>query len=76
MRVTVKMPRTNDTESVIDEWLVAEGATVSAGDVLATIETDKALMQLPSPVAGTVVSLLVAASEQVSTGQPLCVIAG
>jgi pyruvate dehydrogenase E2 component (dihydrolipoamide acetyltransferase) len=74
MRFTVKMPRTNDAESVVNEWLVSEGTSVSAGDALASIETDKTLIEVPAPVAGTVVSLLVAVDETVSNGQPLCVI--
>jgi pyruvate/2-oxoglutarate dehydrogenase complex dihydrolipoamide acyltransferase (E2) component len=42
------------TEGTIVEWLVADGDTVAAGDVLYRIETDKVENDIEAPVAGTV----------------------
>lgn len=74
--MTVKMPRVADTvdEVVISEWLVAAGTAVATGDPLMRVETDKALVEVPSPVAGTLVEQLVAVDDDVVTGAPIAVI--
>ena len=48
MAIAVEMPKMSDTmeEGVLVSWLVEEGATVEAGDVIANVETDKATMDL------------------------------
>jgi pyruvate dehydrogenase E2 component (dihydrolipoamide acetyltransferase) len=48
MAITVEMPKMSDTmeEGVLVSWLVKEGAKLSAGDVIAQVETDKATMDL------------------------------
>ncbi|MFC0529307.1 biotin/lipoyl-containing protein [Phytohabitans kaempferiae] len=76
MKVTVKLPRVADTvdEVVIVEWDVSVGATVAVGDTLVRVETDKAVVEVPSPVAGVVSELLVTADDDVTTGQPIAVI--
>jgi pyruvate/2-oxoglutarate dehydrogenase complex dihydrolipoamide acyltransferase (E2) component len=40
------------TEGVIAEWFVADGDTVTAGDVLYTLETDKTQTEVESPSGG------------------------
>jgi pyruvate dehydrogenase E2 component (dihydrolipoamide acetyltransferase) len=45
------------SEAEIVRWLVAEGATVSEDQDIVQIETDKAIVALPSPHTGTVVKL-------------------
>lgn len=76
MKMTVKMPRAADTvdEFVVSEWLVELGASVAAGDPIMKVETDKALVEIPSPVAGTLVEQLVSLDDEVSTGDPIAVI--
>lgn len=76
MKMTVKMPRAADTvdEFVVSEWLVEPGATVAAGDPIMKVETDKALVEIPSPVAGTLLEQLVSLDDEVSTGDPIAVI--
>jgi len=76
MKMTVKMPRAADTvdEFVVSEWLVEPGATVAAGDPIMKVETDKALVEIPSPVAGTLLEQLVSIDDEVSTGDPIAVI--
>ncbi|MEM6647985.1 MAG: pyruvate dehydrogenase complex dihydrolipoamide acetyltransferase [Bacteroidota bacterium] len=48
MAIRVEMPKMSDTmeEGVLVAWLVEEGESVSAGDVIAQVETDKATMDL------------------------------
>lgn len=40
------------TEGTLSEWLVADGATVSAGQALYLLETDKTTTEIESPGAG------------------------
>lgn len=76
MTTTVMLPKLAETTDVIviDEWLVAPGDVVDEGQALANVETDKAIVELPSPSAGTIVELLVPAGEEASTGDDICVI--
>lgn len=76
MRMTVKMPRVADTgdEVVVSQWLVAVGDEVAAGAGLMMVETVKALVEVPSPVGGTLTELLVAVDDEVITGTPIVVI--
>ncbi len=71
----VFMPRLSDTmeEGVISSWLKQEGDTVERGDILAEIETDKAVMDLESYDSG-VLRILVPAGTTVPIGQPIAVV--
>lgn len=59
------------TESEIVSWHVAEGETVALNQVIAEVETAKALVELPSPVAGVVARLHAEPGATVSVGEPL-----
>jgi pyruvate dehydrogenase E2 component (dihydrolipoamide acetyltransferase) len=61
-------------EGEIVSWLVAPGATVVRDQPLVEVQTDKALVELPSPVAGQVVSLAFAPGDIVKVGQVLVVL--
>jgi pyruvate/2-oxoglutarate dehydrogenase complex dihydrolipoamide acyltransferase (E2) component len=61
-------------EGRIVEWLVAEGATVAEDEALVKVETDKAVVELPSPRAGIVVKLHAAADATIEVGDPLVTI--
>ncbi len=61
-------------EGEIISWLVAPGDTVNRDQPLVEIQTDKSLVELPSPVAGQVVSLAAEAGEIVKVGQLLVVL--
>jgi pyruvate dehydrogenase E2 component (dihydrolipoamide acetyltransferase) len=61
-------------EGEIVSWLVAPGDTVNRDQPLVEVQTDKALVELPSPVAGQVVSLSFAAGDIVKVGQVLVVL--
>lgn len=73
----VKLARLGDTVDavVVLEWLVAVGDTVSAGDGLVRVETDKVEVDVESPFSGTVAELLVATDDEVATGTSICRIA-
>lgn len=59
------------TESEIVSWNVSVGDTVSLNQVIAEVETAKALVQLPSPFAGTIAGLLVEEGATVRVGSPI-----
>lgn len=58
-------------EAEIVSWKVAAGQTVAVNEVLVEIETAKSLVELPSPVAGTVEELLAAEGATVEVGSPI-----
>ena len=65
----IRVPDIGDFSDVpIIEIHVAAGDTVAAEDPLLTLESDKATLDVPSPVAGTIVSLAVAVGDTVSEG--------
>jgi pyruvate dehydrogenase E2 component (dihydrolipoamide acetyltransferase) len=57
------------------EILVAEGDAVALDAPLVTLESDKATMEIPAPVAGVVEKLLVQLGDKVSEGSPIATIA-
>lgn len=59
------------TESEIVSWRIAEGETVELNQVIAEVETAKALVELPSPVAGIVARLHAEPGATVGVGQRL-----
>ena len=77
-KITVKIPQMGLTteEVILDEWLVSEGDSVSAGDVLANLQADKAIIELEAPIAGTVVELLVPADDEelLEIGAPVAIL--
>ena len=62
MSTNITMPALSPTmeEGNLAKWLVKEGDTVSAGDVIAEIETDKATMEVEAVDEGVVAKILVA----------------
>ncbi|MEQ6899375.1 dihydrolipoamide acetyltransferase family protein [Microbacterium sp. KR10-403] len=72
----VFMPRLSDTmtEGAIAQWLKSEGDTVNRGDVIAEIETDKAVMDLEAYEGGVLEKILVQPGENVAIGAPIAVI--
>lgn len=76
MATTVEMPQLGETvtEGTILSWAKQPGDTIAADEVLLEISTDKVDTEIPSPVAGTVLEILVPEGETVSVGTPLVVI--
>jgi len=70
MAIDVKLPELGDgiTSGDVLEVLVAEGAVVKKDQGLLEIETDKATVTIPSPSAGKIVKILVAAGQTVPIG--------
>ena len=70
--VEIKVPDIGDFKSVdVIEILVKPGDTVAPEQSLVTLESDKATMEIPSPSAGTVKSLIVKIGDKVSEGSLL-----
>lgn len=65
----VKVPNIGDVGAVeIIDVLVKPGDTISLEDPLITLETDKAAMDVPSPIAGIIESLAIKEGDKVSEG--------
>jgi pyruvate dehydrogenase E2 component (dihydrolipoamide acetyltransferase) len=58
-------------EAELVQWLVAEGDTVALNQTIAEVETAKAVVELPSPHAGTVTKLHAAAGDVITVGSVL-----
>ena len=61
MPIEIKMPALSPTmeEGTLAKWLIKVGDTVSSGDVIAEIETDKATMEVEAVDEGTLAKILV-----------------
>lgn len=72
----IKLPDIGEgtTEAEIVAWRVKVGDTVGEEDPLAEVMTDKATVEIPSPVAGTVVSLNGKVGEKLAVGSDLVVL--
>lgn len=62
-----------DSADVAD-IMIAEGDTITAGQIIMELETDKAVMELPCPHAGKITKLLVKPGDTIKTGQPILTI--
>ena len=77
MPTEILMPALSPTmeEGTLAKWLVKEGDTVSSGDLLAEIETDKATMEFEAVDEGTIGKILVAeGTEGVKVNTPIAVL--
>ena len=72
----VEMPKMSDTmeEGVLVAWLVEEGDAVSAGDVIAQVETDKATMDLEVYDDGVLLKKMIDEGEAVPIGGLIAVL--
>jgi pyruvate dehydrogenase E2 component (dihydrolipoamide acetyltransferase) len=64
------------TEGEVARWLVSVGQEIAEDDPLVEIQTDKTTVEIPSPAAGTVTSILVEEGKVVPVGTVLVVIGG
>jgi pyruvate dehydrogenase E2 component (dihydrolipoamide acetyltransferase) len=78
MASRVIMPKLTDTmtEGVLLKWYKKEGDPVESGDVLAEIETDKAIMDLEAYASGILKKVLINEGTIVPAGDLMAVIAG
>jgi len=72
----MKLPDVGEgiAEGEVVRWLVAEGAAVKEDDPMVEILTDKANVEIPSPVTGTVVKIVTAPGQVVKVGGLLALI--
>lgn len=79
MPTPIKMPALSPTmeEGTLAKWLVKVGDTVSSGDIMAEIETDKATMEFEAVDEGVIVSIDVEeGAEGVKVGTVIATLAG
>ena len=70
--VQIAMPEMGEsvTEGIVLEWHVAEGDSVSEGDTVVEVSTDKVDAEVPAPMDGVITKLLVAVDDEVPVGAP------
>jgi 2-oxoglutarate dehydrogenase E2 component (dihydrolipoamide succinyltransferase) len=75
MKNEIKVPSVGEsiTTGVVVSWLKNNGDQVEEGDMLFELETDKAVLEIPSPGAGTL-EILVAEGTEVSIGQTVAML--
>ena len=77
MATEILMPALSPTmeEGTLAKWLVKEGDTVSSGDIIAEIETDKATMEFEAVDEGIIGKILIAeGTENVKVNTPIAVL--
>ncbi|WP_146345086.1 pyruvate dehydrogenase complex E1 component subunit beta [Falsiphaeobacter marinintestinus] len=77
MAINILMPALSPTmeEGTLAKWLVKEGDTVSSGDIMAEIETDKATMEFEAVDEGIIGKILIAdGTENVKVNTPIAIL--
>jgi pyruvate dehydrogenase E2 component (dihydrolipoamide acetyltransferase) len=77
MATLLRMPEisANTVEAVLSEWPLAENSAFAAGDAIATVETEKAVVDVPADADGVLLRTLVEPGKSVSVGTPMAVLA-
>ncbi|MBU0669375.1 MAG: pyruvate dehydrogenase complex dihydrolipoamide acetyltransferase, partial [Alphaproteobacteria bacterium] len=78
MPIAIKMPALSPTmeEGTLAKWLVKPGDTISSGDIMAEIETDKATMEFEAVDEGVLTSIAVEeGTEGVKVGTVIAMLA-
>ncbi|OHD01001.1 MAG: dihydrolipoamide succinyltransferase [Sphingopyxis sp. RIFCSPHIGHO2_01_FULL_65_24] len=76
MSTEVKVPTLGEsvTEATVGEWLKQPGEAVALDEPIASLETDKVAVEVPSPVAGVMGQQVVAAGDTVAVGAVIATI--
>ena len=76
MATKILLPRLGESieEAVIGKWCKEIGETVARGDVIAELETAKAMMELESPAKGVLLALLPEIGQTVQMGELVAVV--
>ena len=76
MATRVIMPRIGGTvvEGTLKKWLVEEGDRVTRYQPIAEVSSEKVTIEVPAPVDGVVLRIMVPAGECVPVGTPLAII--
>lgn len=74
--IEVKVPAFAEsvTEGVLQQWHKAPGDAVSGGETIVSVETDKIVLEVPSPVDGALVKIHLQAGATVTSGELLATI--
>lgn len=72
----LRMPEVaaDTAEAMLADWLVGEADEFAAADPIATVETEKAAVEIEADAAGVLLKLLVPAGAQVEVGSPIAVL--
>ncbi len=72
----VIMPKMGDgmEEGTLVDWLKKDGEKVKSGEVIGTIQTDKATLELEAPASGILTGFLIGPGETVPVGRPIAAI--
>jgi pyruvate dehydrogenase E2 component (dihydrolipoamide acetyltransferase) len=62
------------TEAILSEWLLEEKASFRAGDPVVTLETDKALVEVPAEADGVLLRPLATQGDTVAVGSPMALL--
>ncbi|HEX2391890.1 MAG TPA: multifunctional oxoglutarate decarboxylase/oxoglutarate dehydrogenase thiamine pyrophosphate-binding subunit/dihydrolipoyllysine-residue succinyltransferase subunit [Solirubrobacterales bacterium] len=71
--VQIAMPGMGEsvTEGIVLEWHVAEGDSVSEGDTVVEVSTDKVDAEVPAPADGVITRILAQVDDEIAVGAPL-----
>ena len=78
MAIEILMPALSPTmkQGTLTKWLKKEGETIAAGEVIAEIETDKALMEVEAVDEGTLAKIMIAAgTKNVAVNEMIAILA-
>src|SRR6185295_7385876 len=77
MPIEITMPKLTDTmtEATLAKWLKKEGDAVKPGDMIAEVETDKAVQELEAFEAGTVAKIVIPEGGKTTVGALIVVLA-
>ena len=72
----LRMPEVaaNAVEAVLSEWPVPDNTPFAADDAIATVETEKAVVDVPADADGVILKTLVPAGAVVEVGAPIALL--
>ncbi len=76
MATVLRMPgiSADSEEAMLLEWSVEKGGSVKMGDPIAVVETEKANVDIPSEIEGTMWRTLAEAGDVVTVGKPIAIL--
>ncbi len=76
MAEIIEMPKLSDTMTTgtLVKWLKQEGDSISAGDMIAEVETDKATMEVETFEDGVLLKHYISEGDSIDVGGPICAI--
>ncbi|MCK5674644.1 MAG: 2-oxo acid dehydrogenase subunit E2, partial [Spirochaetales bacterium] len=76
MAEQILMPKLGNSveECLITEWLKNEGDTIAVGDIICTVETDKAAVDVEASAAGVILKILYPEGEEVPVLKPIVIV--